>query len=1207
MKKILTIFTILMIMLSFGCMNEKTVADKGVDVSLQRVGNQVSVVLNETSDGGVYSIRGKIEEDDIAVTSENVHFVYKEESKIYVVLASKGESNKKGEVIFTIESEENVTVQLEESGELENINIKGKRAENILLGDINQDGVVSILDLSSFSKAYGTEIGNKSYNQISDIYPSEKGSGDWSQIYSIANSDGKIDLKDFIVFAKNFGKEKPNEPEVLLITADKTTVKEGDKVNFTAKMGAENVTVVWSVDETILDIDGTLGLALKEGTTKVTATANGVTSNELTITVEKVEVTVTNITISGVSTLEEEKKSTYSAEVTYSDGTKDSEVIWSVSSESVATINPSTGELTAISEGVVTVTAMKLFEKETMSVTITKKITPEEGIVIYLHESYGNQLYAWAGESESLLGAWPGTKLTNKKGSYLYYSFDTTIAEVNFLVLKDGAKITAEDQLTNKTVWYKEDGSTTNENPEGPQKPEVKVDSIGGYFATDKTVTVTITSDIDVTSKKYTLNGTEHNLTGTTINFGSDMNDGDQATLSISATNEIGTTIIGPYTYTKGESQIEKIAFATPEKLGAEHSTTQTTFTIYSPDSSNVTLTLDGTEYTMDKVSDFNGYRDIYGATISGNLHLYEYQIKINGKTVRDPYGKMIKHDVNLADGQGPEYTENGATITSNTGSQVNIVMDMDKSAILWSPRPAMIEREDAVIYEINIRDYTISGNSGVSANKKGKYMGMVETGTTYNSVATGIDHLKELGVTHVQIMPFYDFSNKKNHSTGQLYNWGYDPVNYNVPEERFSSNPADYEQRIKETKMMIDEFHKNGIRVIMDVVYNHTFWDEMFMDITSKYYIYHNGVKANASGCGNGLDTDNPMVSRFIRDSLEYWLEEYNLDGFRFDLMAIYKAHEVNQWGEYLNARFSDRNILMYGEPWTGMWQDDPDGRAWAANRPVMSSGHIGAFNGGYRESIKGGNDDDSTAFMFNWQGNVKGGTSIYNFKIGMKGGVMDYEGNSRVGSGDWWMYDYHSANDPEQSINYISAHDNYCLWDKIEHTLSGADHDYKVAVNNFGTAIVMTSQGIPFIHSGDEFLRTKFKGDFAEEAHNSYMWGDGVNEIDWQKKVDNQHVVNYFTDLIKLRKEHPGFRMNTLNEVNENVFMSDSNGVVTQYIKAGNNGDSWNEIKVIYNPGSSYTEDTSGGWTKVFDGGGFTDGGDGNCSGTTMTVFKK
>ncbi|WP_018247928.1 alpha-amylase family glycosyl hydrolase [Orenia marismortui] len=749
-----------------------------------------------------------------------------------------------------------------------------------------------------------------------------------------------------------------------------------------------------------------------------------------------------------------------------------------------------------------------------------------------------------------------------------------------------------------------------------PQEVVVSADPAGAEFLDSQEITLYVSgSDIEVS--RYTLDGSNPATdgidysNGDTITIGENMSAGEIKTLRLYGENDLGE-MSQSYEFSK----IENNSREHPFKLGAVYSRTATDFRIWSPDSSNVTVEVDGDEYDCQPVS-VDGYSNIYGVTVKGDLHLKEYQFKINGQPVRDPYGVMAKYDAELANGnEGKEGQEQGVSIRTNVGSSVNIVMDLSRTDIDWSPRPELKEREDSIIYEMSIRDFTIDSTSGVSSDKRGKFLGAVEEGTSYSSVKTGIDHLKELGVTHVQIMPFYDFATKYNYATGEIYNWGYDPVNYNIPEERYSMTPADYEERIKELKMMIDEFHKNDIRVIMDVVYNHTFEDEMFENITDKYY-----DGQNLSGCGNSLDTGVPMVSRMIRDSLEYWVREYNIDGFRFDLMAVYHDKEVRQWGEYLNDQFSDRNLLLYGEPWRAMGNPDrfESEKAFSNKKPVLADAHVGMFNGGFRDAIKGKGNDATSGYAFNWQGNPVGEATTGNIESGIRGSLMDYK--SRNPLGDIWNY-FKSSYDPEQTINYISAHDNLCLWDKIN-TWADANNqtsqNYLKRINDFASSIVLTSQGIPFIHSGDEMLRTKHNGQFSDQAHNSYMWGDEMNKVDWSWKTQNDANANglndtfeYFRDLIQLRNEHPGFRLNTWDEINDwmtTYIPSDRGDIVVSQIDADQNSDSWDEIIVIYNPGDNYQVNLPGsGWEKVFDATGANPTDQSNTAeGTAVTIFAK
>jgi pullulanase/glycogen debranching enzyme len=506
--------------------------------------------------------------------------------------------------------------------------------------------------------------------------------------------------------------------------------------------------------------------------------------------------------------------------------------------------------------------------------------------------------------------------------------------------------------------------------------------------------------------------------------------------------------------------------------LGASYTPTATTFRLWSPDSSNVSVTVNGQTYTMSKTN-VSGYSDVYEAVVEGDLDGKEYQFKVNGSDVHAPYGKMVKPT---------NYTGTGAVAENN----VNIVMNMRDTDLPngWAERPALKEREDSIVYEVHVRDFTIDSSSGVSAANRGRYLGMVEAGTTNSKgLKTGLDHLKDLGITHVQLLPVYDYGTCSNVDSqdSSCYNWGYDPVNFNVPEDRYTSvfGTENYKQKVKEFKTMVDEFHKNGIRVIMDVVYNHTYSKDVFSKISGKYY-----TSVDLSGCGNSVDAKNDMVSRFIRDSLEYWATEYNIDGFRFDLVGIFDVSDFKEWGEYLNNKYPDRKFLMYGEPWNGYATDPSEStRVRLGTIRNAASGHVGVFNGKYRECLKGGSDNAVGGFLFNKTysdvGDVDGNFGCV--MAGIKGGVGD--------STNTWTPLF--AADPEQAVQYITAHDNLNWTDKI--TKMGATGDYAKRLQAYGNGVILVSQGIPFIHAGEEFGRTKNMNE------NSYKSADGSNDIKW------------------------------------------------------------------------------------------------------------
>lgn len=645
----------------------------------------------------------------------------------------------------------------------------------------------------------------------------------------------------------------------------------------------------------------------------------------------------------------------------------------------------------------------------------------------------------------------------------------------------------------------------------------------------------------------------------------------------------------------------------TVTSLGAVYTPTQTVFSIWSPDATNVKVKVNGVLHNLQKVPDFNGYTNVYQVAVAGDLHLAEYTFLVNGFEVRDPYGKMAKPQTNI-----------------------NIVMDSARTHLTagWAPRPALVAREDAIIYEVHVRDFTIDPSSGVLTDKRGKYLGMVQAGTVLNGTKTGIDHLKELGVTHVQLLPVYDYATCDGlPDTDPCYNWGYDPRNFNVPEDRYSQTPLAYESRMREFKTMVNEFHKAGIRVVMDVVYNHTFSKEMFEKITPKYY-----TAADLSGTGNSIDADQPMVSRMIRDSLEYWVEEYGIDGFRFDLIGVFSYAEVEKWGRHLNTKFADRNLLLYGEPWNGYASDPKEGQRvrYGTTRHMVEE-HVGVFNGAFREAIKGNNDGVSTAYMFNNVAAADSGWSIYD---GLR--ASPYAANdSRNGT---WFRNFTA--DPEQSINYISAHDNFGLWDKIYLSLAtnvvqNGSHQvlsltpptnlgYAKRVANFGMGIVFTSQGIPFVHAGDEFLRTKTNNEQMAVAsawnygahggtHNTYDAPDGFNSIKWQAKAANSATFKYFKDMINLRRSHVGMRMNTNAEIVQYLAVgrpAEFGGeVVTGHIT--NPRDTY-DLFIVYNSGGNrYVNLPAGIWTQVANTTGSTNLANLTAmalvEGSAVTVFRK
>ncbi|QKW22670.1 pullulanase [Kitasatospora sp. NA04385] len=600
--------------------------------------------------------------------------------------------------------------------------------------------------------------------------------------------------------------------------------------------------------------------------------------------------------------------------------------------------------------------------------------------------------------------------------------------------------------------------------------------------------------------------------------------------------------------------------------LGALYSTASTTFRIWSPDSSDVKVSVGGTTYPLVPVT-LNGYSGVYQTVVPGDLKNQAYQFRIRGNDVRDPYAQMV-----------------------NPGTTQGIVIDSGAVAPTggsWAPRPARANREDSVVYELDVRDFTIDPSSGVDAAKRGKFLGLVQSGTTDNGVKTGIDHLKELGVTDVQIMPAFDFN-------ATVPNWGYDPLNYNVPEEQFSQFTAP-EDRIREFKDMVDGFHRAGIRVNMDVVYNHTSGKGVFDNITAKYY---NGT--DLSGTGNSIDDGNPMVSRMIRDSLEHWVRDYGIDGFRFDLLGVHYAANVADWATYLNTTFPDRQLQIYGEPWSGGVNDPDEARKVRyATVPTLAAAHVGVFNGAYRDAIKGGTQDNVMNYM-----NGAGDTGAV--IRGLRGSLLSVKSTAALT--DPWNPAF--AYDPEQTLNYVSVHDDLSLWDKITYSgATGGATGRAGRIDRFATGMVLTSQGMALITEGDEFLRTKVVGGNYATAKNSYNAGDDVNAIHWGDKSANAATFTYYKDAIALRKSTPALRLTTWDAVNNQLSTQTSGSVITTRISSSPAAPTAYDTVVVYNPtNSTYTPALPAGtWTKVLDANGATSSTDTTAGPLAVTVYKK
>jgi len=459
----------------------------------------------------------------------------------------------------------------------------------------------------------------------------------------------------------------------------------------------------------------------------------------------------------------------------------------------------------------------------------------------------------------------------------------------------------------------------------------------------------------------------------------------------------------------------------------------------------------------------------------------------------------------------------------------------------------------DALIYEIHVRDFSIHPESGME--NKGKYLAFTESETTTpDGTPTGVNHLKDLGVTHVHLLPTFDYlSVDESKLDTPQFNWGYDPQNYNVPEGSYSTNPADARVRIEQFKSMVMALHKAGIGVIMDVVYNHTGRvDGLSFEETVPGYYYRHTEKdqlSNASGCGNEIASERPMVRKFMVNSLKYWMSEYHIDGFRFDLMGIHDQETMKLISTELTRLNPD--VLLYGEGWTAGDSPLPEDER-ALKKFTHKMPGIAAFSDDIRDGIKGHwHDIKSKGFV---GGNLNLRESV---KFGIVGAIpheqIDY---NHINSSDTaW------ANEPGQCVNYVSCHDNHTLYDKLKIANPDATEEEIQKMHILSNAIVLTSQGIPFLHAGVDFMRTK------GGVENSYQSPDSVNQIVWSRKEKHADVYHSYRELIKLRKEHPAFRLGSTESIQKNLhFLETDSSLIANKIVAPEE-DLWDEILLVFN----------------------------------------
>ena len=541
------------------------------------------------------------------------------------------------------------------------------------------------------------------------------------------------------------------------------------------------------------------------------------------------------------------------------------------------------------------------------------------------------------------------------------------------------------------------------------------------------------------------------------------------------------------------------------DDLGAVWTKDATAFKVWAPTAEKLAVALyksgtAGTDDLIEKVPMTRGEKGVWSATVSGDLNgtYYTYLVTVGGGEAEamDPYART-------------------AGVNGNRGMVIDLPSTNPQGWGTDENPNKLKSYTDAVLYELHVRDFSIDDSAGVSAANKGKFLALTETGTkTAGGIKTGLDYLKDLGITHLHLLPVFDYASVDESKLDvPQFNWGYDPVNYNCPEGSYSTDPYHGEVRVAEMKQMVKALHDNGISVVMDVVYNHVYEAGSFgfNKLVPGYFSRQNadGSNSNGSGCGNDTASERPMVRKYIVDSIVYWAKEYHIDGFRFDLVGLLDSTTINALVDAVHVDHPD--AIFYGEGWTLDTAVEP-GNAMATQPNSYLTPNFAYFSDTIRNLLAGEN------------GKTRG------FVSGLTG---KEDPLFHCFTGDTWW-----CPNPTQTVNYVSCHDNYTLMDKLSISRSDADRAELIQMNKLAAAIYMTSQGIPFIHAGEEYLREKFDAN-GKRVENSYNAPDSVNKIRWDvlENEETAAVRDYYKGLIDLRKAHAALRLTTKADVSANV----------------------------------------------------------------------
>jgi pullulanase len=561
--------------------------------------------------------------------------------------------------------------------------------------------------------------------------------------------------------------------------------------------------------------------------------------------------------------------------------------------------------------------------------------------------------------------------------------------------------------------------------------------------------------------------------------------------------------------------------------LGFSYSKDRTFFRLWAPTATNVKLKLKAAvNEDAVTVEMARGEKGVWRCEISGDLdrHLYSFLVCVNleWREAIDPYAVSV--------------TVNG---------EYGAVVDLKSTKKVKPELPPLLQPTDAIIYETHIRDFTIHPGSG--AIRKGMYLGAGEINTTgSDGQPTCLSYVKQMGITHIEFLPFHDFEGVDERGPKRDYNWGYNPLHFNAPEGSYSTDPADPYSRIRELKAMIHAVQYEGIRVIMDVVYNHVYIreDSSFEKIVPGYFFRHDefGIPSNGTGVGNDFASERLMARKFILDSVEYWMKEYQLDGFRFDLMGILDIETMNMVRQTVSS--IDSTAIIIGEGWDLNTPIPDEQKASIRNQDKLPG--IGQFNDWFRDSIKG-----STFNLYD-KGYALGNEHYYEAAKQVLAGSIGLEKKEK---GIFLS--------PSQSVNYVESHDNHTLWDKILVCSESADKSIQQRKHRLATAMVLLSQGIPFLHSGQEFFRTK------EGNGNSYRSPDSINKLDWERKIHFSQNVQYIKGMIDIRKNIPLFRLSSADLIRRSMrFIDVKKPLIGFIINSPEKNTEWSRAAVVFNP---------------------------------------